>query len=220
MTIALIPTCGESEHLVRLVKSQAGPSVDVVVVVNNCTPRRAGMITSICMREGASSVLWDSNLSNIYSIWRWGAELAQAQERYLAVLNDDIALPPMSVAQMEQVMLENPDYGAIGWDYWHPDLNRFDYVRKVSGSYRKGGVGGFAFMFNPESHALPDPEFGWWGGDDDWFNQIRQDGLRLGVAMGMGVKHWPSTSSSRRPEVLQSIEQDRCRMLAKWGEAW
>lgn len=215
--LAVIPSCGESPLLFDLVSTLSRDS-SVLVMLNSVKGDPEPLWTGIA--EAGGTPLHYRQPVNIYHLWNKGIELArQARSTSLSILNDDIRIGSGSVLAMDQII--QAGWGAVGWDYLHPDMNNLDRMRRVDGSYRRGGIGGFAFAINPWAPPrLIDERFSWWGGDDDLFNLIREAGFDLGVAVGIGVHHETSTSSNARPEVLARTDADRQLLMDIWGETW
>lgn len=161
---------------------------------------------------------------NISQQWRMAFEFGQLMGApRVHVLNDDIVLNSMSVPAMTMAMESNRGYGAVGYDYFPEQALEevhFTGMKAAAGSYRLGGIGGFAFCVDTRCPP-PDPQFEWWGGDDDWFWQILDSGFGLAVAKGIPVRHpEPETSAITRPELGEAKGRDHARLLAKWGNAW
>ena len=116
-------------------------------------------------------------------------------------------------------MDSDPSIGIIGWDP-DPAFGKPQYNIPVVGSYREGGITGFAFVVRPVPGIRFDESFHWWGGDDDIVYQYRQAGYHAIKMVGRAVLHWASTTSNARPEVLSGIGEDRQRLLDKWGRTW
>jgi len=212
-----IPTCGESKYLIPLIR-QLREHADIIhVVANNMDHVEAVRLIMDCRYEGVEASY--STETNIYTLWNMGIHWGQQVSNFTAILNDDVEIDGMTLPQMERALVTT-GYAILGWDWVHMNMCNLDRIQPVQGTYRKGGVGGFAFAINPKLVQPVDTRFGWWGGDDDLVYQTLANGHQVGLAIGLGVVHHHSTSSTARPEVLESIGRDRELLLSKWGDSW
>lgn len=158
----------------------------------------------------------------IYGLWNVIIERAAADgHRAAVILNDDVFVDAWSV-KAAALAIDRDGYAIVGWD---PDADparrpSARVVADVHGTYREHGVTGFAFALDAAAGVRCDERFGWWGGDDDLVYTVTARSLRAGKMVGVGVRHWPSTSSQQRLDVLGSLEADRALLLAKWGRTW
>jgi GT2 family glycosyltransferase len=230
--LAGIPTIGLSDRLGPLVSTLLeSPEISQVAVYVNV----AGAVDRVADLLDAAGVLADDRLDlfcrygqGIYSIWSLIMDQAYEAGELAVILNDDIRIHPSSLRVAGAVFADpKRRAGVAGWD---PDVpvEEYHYVLPVpvSGTYREGGVTGFAFAIDPgivDADGVlvrPDVDFGWWGGDDDLVWNVMKAGRVAFKMSGIGVDHAASTSSSQRPEVLASLEQDRNRLLYKHRRAW
>lgn len=216
----VIPTCGESPHLIKLLH-QLCCDVPVTVVINNiANDREQVQLMLKCAQAGADVELWEEP-ATIYQIWNWA--IKQAQDKAvstLSLLNDDVWVPDRSVNWVDGFLRMSPDLAVLGWDYDRPDAKDPASIRYVSGTYRKHGVPGFAFAVKPAKVPFIDERFHWWGGDDDLMLGAAAMGSKLGVLVGCGVRHYTSTTASARPWVYDHVNEDRSLLFSKWGDAW
>ena len=213
----MIPTCGESEHLLPLVRGIAQHNIGVCVVINNLDDRPAIKLMGDVVAAGGFVYMWPGE-ANIYEIWNWAIKQGQDHgTSSVSILNDDIRIEPYSIQSMDQEFSLYHNVGILGWDYSGQAARG---LRFVNGSMRKGGIGGFAFMVQPNRVPFIDERFSWWGGDDDLFLGTNSLGFRLAVHMNHKVAHFTSTSASARPHVYERCEQDRQLLLSKWGDTW
>lgn len=222
-TLAVVPTCGASnETLLKLCKVLNDDGAETVLILNNMSPEAEfSLEASIAWYPRVRVMRWVDDF-NIYAAWNWGIDEARSSGKdTVMILNDDIEIGRGSVKLVHDTLMAHPNHGAVGWDYTTArptsDFRNGEYV---SGTYRKGGIGGFAFGVRSDS-LLIDERFTWWGGDDDLLNKIeRRMGRRCMILRGLGVVHHTSTSTLARPEVLANVGNDRTLMLETWGESW
>jgi hypothetical protein len=151
-------------------------------------------------------------------MWNYGIRVGKETGHHVGILNDDVWLDHRTILPMSQIL--DSRRAIAGWDHVHTNMTELIRVQHVRGTYRKGGIGGFAFAVNPKLVELIDERFQWWGGDDDLVNQTRKNGWQVVVGVGLGVIHHYSTSTVQRPVHPDIIAADRALMLDKWGEAW
>lgn len=213
----MIPTCGASPHLIHLVTRLSTNGVRACVVINNVDDRTSIKLMGQVVAAGGYVFMWPDQ-ANIYEVWNWAIKQAQdAGVSSLAILNDDIEIDPADVGRLDSFLLMHKNLAIVGWDYAGRPLADLQFVR---GSYRRGGVGGFAFSVKPERVPFIDERFNWWGGDDDLFHQTEANGFRLAIAPGAHVTHYTSTSATARPSVYDRCGEDRELLLSKWGDTW
>jgi len=97
-------------------------------------------------------------------------------------------------------------------------------VDLVRGTYKDGGLAGFAFTVRGEwfDRLSFDEDFEWWFGDDDLVAQIEQLGGTTGVVRATWVQHVDGGSQTllqRVPDVYAGLLRDYERMVSKWGHA-
>lgn len=214
-----IPSVGLSPWLHDLIESIDSGGVMIEVFCNGDRDDLLRVVANI--PQHTSTCLLSREDAGIYQMW---AEMMdRAVEfgcRTCVILNDDVEIHGGSLATAANLLASPTSWGMVGWD---PDAypgNVCREVRPARGTYREGGITGFAFAVNPRVGIRPDLNFGWWGGDDDLVWTYLDRGLKVGRMMGVGVIHHSSTSSTQRPDVLATIERDKERLLAKWGRAW
>ncbi len=169
----------------------------------------------------------------IYQMWNlaWmqalesSFEQEEAQEVNLAILNDDISIAPFPfLATMRHWLRDNPETAAVCPDYGRRVAQGFyasNAAETVSGSFKDGGLCGWAFMFKAEWHIthdvpLVDEQFEWWCGDDDLFRQLGMKG-KLRRIPGLPLDHVGGLSEVQRPELQLAKGRDIERFVAKYG---
>lgn len=205
--IALIPSINESPYLYDMLDVlHAEPCISRIVIVHNDDD-------PIEFPVGVISI--HAPTYTIYEGWNIGIRAGTVGNEHVALLNDDLILPPGSLTTALEGF-DDPDYGLIGLNYGEPG----EGVKQVSGTYRTGGFGGFAFVVAPGC-PLVDPGFQWWYGDDDLAKRILQAGKKLGVHLGAPVKHpHPSTTGHYHAWTNAAIQEDERLFVSIWGSVW
>lgn len=212
-----IPTCGASPYLKPLVQSLSAEADNIVVMINHVDEQRAaGIVDEI---DDYASWEYHRDEPGIYWLWNQAVQMGRDTEECVAILNDDLEMDARTLEPMESAMWQR-GYAILGWDYVHRNMYNLDRIQPVQGTFRRGGIGGFAFCVHPKLVDDIDERFHWWGGDDDLVYRTIQKGHQVGIAMGLGVTHHPSMSAAARPEVLEHVEEDRLLLRSKWGESW
>jgi GT2 family glycosyltransferase len=209
---ACIPTIGVSPFL--------GPLLDVLAAADVhpilwCNGTRSDLDR---LASFAADLRW--RVGTIYQEWNEAMDAAVIHGRsLLLVLNDDVILTADSVRTIVDLMTADPAWTIVGFDHLHTDGP--SRITATSGTFRDGGVPGFAFAVRPDRCPRVDERFRWWGGDDDLVWTAEAAGQQVGRAVGAAVDHpHPSLSAHQRPEVLDWIDQDRALLASKWGRTW
>lgn len=218
---AVIPTHNRPAELTELLAS-IPPEVSVLVIDNASDP-------SICGAAGLRGdqftqflgrrirVVRDEeqppNLSRLWNIGLdWAAELAAGAEYAVAVLNDDVVLPPDFFDVMSRA-----------FEVWSAD------VAFPGATFRanvdKGPVGladrmtGFCFVVRGHSGIRADERMRWWCGDDDIEQQALQRGGTVRVPFPDGaIRHrHPDQSTAANPVLQEQTGKDMATFVDKWG---
>lgn len=237
--IVVIPTIWESPYLPSLLDVlEQDNNVFKVVLVDNSTetsllggtPVWAPIGTPVWapisrLKENGRVLLLNTNGLSIYAAWNIGIQMGDAEDEYVACLNDDLVLPAGSLAAAEAAFdspcPQNAEWGLIGLNYFEPNgpVDATAPVKEVVGTYRTTGFGGFAFVLPPDS-PFADEKYNWWYGDDDLGERIKATGRKLGLATGAPVDHpAPGTSSRKHPRPPEHYEQDLARFRRIWPDA-
>lgn len=202
-----IPTLGMSDLLYPLARVlSADPSVDRVGVWNN------GVTSSSLVRmlddlPGVDVI--EAHGLGLYTMWNemiaWGRDAGAD----LAILNDDIAVCPGALALMARALRSDDRYWICGTNYL--DRQGPEVIEVPCGTYRRSGIGGWAFMVTSERCPTIDPSFEVWFGDDDLLWKIQNQGGRACVARDVKVQHATSTTVNGLPWVAEAIERDTAR---------
>lgn len=213
--IAVIPTVFESPYLDALIVNLSRSQVAVFVVNNDpAWPERTGVSSAYGDEYTVMFRHW-----GIYQTWNFGLRLGAMFDKPVLILNDDIVLGTTAITAMVDTLTEG-EWAILGFNYSHlPGSGPIP----MYGSFRHGGVGGFAFGCNPKLCARVDRRFRWWGGDDDLFFSTERDGGKVGILLNAAVEHpQPSLTMNARPDLLPEGWQanDRDLLRAKWGSTW
>lgn len=212
--MAVIPTIGEAPQLPTLVGRLLGEGVSKVLLIANAEPPWGPHLP----RSGKDVVVLQHG-GTIYDSWNLGLDIAQADGSPALVLNDDAELAPGAAGKVLGTFDADDRLAVVGFDpYCRPEPARVAPYQMVSGSYRHGGVPGFAFAARPELCARVDPQFEWWYGDDDLFFATEAAGGRLAVRLGACVGHQAETTAVNHPWTLEARARDAERFRGKWGD--
>lgn len=157
----------------------------------------------------------------IYRMWDRGFRQAKTYgATRVLFLNNDVILAPGTVEALNVALDSDPDLWLVYPDY-DADPDREPWVtgmRDTSGTYRHGGMCGWAFMLRAgpvDWSPLIDPALVWWGGDDDLAFEIEHRGGRQARVVGLPVVHLGSQTAALHPQ--GSCEADLAYVVAKWG---
>jgi len=172
----------------------------------------------------------------IYKIWNeaWDLALRIGIQREclvdLAILNNDIVVPEGFLGHLSRALRGAHD------DVWvtYPDYHIADVTKvsvstppvltATSGTWRRGGMAGFAFMMKPEKHLTHDwpfidERFRWYYGDGDLVNEMQVRGATAARVEGLPVRHGRrKTSHDKRNSrwVRDAAAEDSRQNRRKW----
>ncbi len=171
--------------------------------------------------------------ATIYEMWNeaWRDALLAGQAGApveLAVLNNDIDVPPGFLGHLAQALRRAPD------DVWitYPDWRRVPAdgvaltgeLTRTRGTWRRGGMSGFAFMLKPEKHheagwPFIDERFRWLCGDGDLVQQMERRGACAARVDGLPVRHVHRATSAngRNAWTVLAGQRDLALSRAKYG---
>jgi hypothetical protein len=159
-----------------------------------------------------------------YEMWNEARSMAyHGGCEAVALLNDDIRLPEGGLMAVCEQLAQHPEVGLLGFDYERKaakGIARKIGLRVVSGTPRRGGVGGWAFMLRADLWPTTGPiseEYHIWYGDDELFCMVEDAGLSLAICEGVGVDHDTSVTLQAFPELLSKREQDLRLFIERWG---
>jgi hypothetical protein len=216
--VAVIPTIGHAPQMPALVRTLLESGADTVLLIVNVPFTKLGEhgVDLLANPPDGKRVRVLSHTRGIYDSWNAGLDLAQQMGAYAVVLNDDVSLHPHAMAKALSALEHG--YAIAGFDaYERPEPERVPPFLDVSGSFRHGGVPGFAFAADPEACARVDTRFEWWYGDDDLFFATEGRGGRLCVRLGAWVGHQAETTAVHYPWTIEARARDVERFREKWG---
>jgi GT2 family glycosyltransferase len=196
------------------------------VIPTRYNPPQLADLLRVLYADGVEPIVLRSEAFDhrIYRMWNVGVEEARAKGAdYIAVLNDDVALPTGAVDALRVALDANPDVGVV-----YPNVgglwggNFYEYptgprtIDRTTGTWGAGGMTGFAFMFRA-ADPLPafDESYHWWYGDDAWERGVREAGYAVARVVGVPVRHVANGSAGRDwARIGPLIEQDRARWEA------
>lgn len=191
MVSVFIPTIGRSPVLVELILSLAADPIvrRITIGDNGMEPDQLALIEAACDRIFYAEVT-DQRGVGLYAMWNQAITEADG---HLAILNDDVRIPMGMVSCLALAALAH-DLTLVCPDYALTDPHLSLHVELVQGTYRDGGVCGFAFLVDADRCPLIDERFRIWYGDDDLVWKIREQGGRVGILRGLPVEHLGSLS--------------------------
>ena len=184
--VAVIPTLGERPELAPLVSQLNDESVEVITINQ-------------------------PKVRNIHKLWNEGARLAKdRQADYIAVLNDDLKLPPMALKIIAQAM-ESEDFACVGVD----PRAKFGVPEKLKIKQITGRVGDlmtevttWCFVVKATAWVDIDERYRWWWGVGDLFEKIVKNGDKLGQMIGLGIVHFGSGTAKNHSWTEVAKKQD------------
>lgn len=210
---AVIPTIGLSNLLPALVDRLIEDGADTIWLPDNGTDpvhgaRRVGVIAH-------ERVVLYRTANTIYESWNEAMDASSPLP--LAVLNDDIILPPGSVNEALRHLSEWTPL--VGFNYRTPkDCARWADAQPVSGTFKNYGIGAFAFVVDPRYCPRVHPGFRWWYGDDDLVARVEAAHCQPMLAVGAPVDHpAPSTSGNQMPWREEACTADEILYRSIWS---
>lgn len=203
-----IPSIGRSGQMLLDLVEVCRDEADLVEVWDN--------EDTVAPIEGIDVVRYP--VDSIYKAWNAFAE-DYDDTHHLAFLNDDIEMARGTLRAMRRAV--DRAYGIVSVTPGRnaPKVSAGWFPEEVSGTYRQGGVCGWAFMV--ARHHYPsegvDERFRVWYGDDDLVWKIRDNGHRAGVLHGVSVRHEASTTVNSLPWVpaAQAADTELWRSLGR-----
>jgi len=211
MSVAVvIPSRTERESLERLIKQLVSPpAVDLIVVIDNGHEP--------ALEDAEHEVIRDETPS-IYHLWNVGFERAKAVGCEVVIfLNDDVELIGDPARWVSRIVspFRDPDVWATCPD--HTETLPDGTTREVLGTYRHGGMPGFAFAVWADKHENFDERYSWWYGDDAFAFKIERDGGKIIRVGGLHVKHNQS-STLNKTDVTDALVSDTLLFQQEWPE--
>lgn len=207
-----IPTLGMADTLDNLIEvCRADPAVSTITLWVN---RAGGYVTDLDDRFPLCLLKWRPGYT-IYQEWNEALNITgrYEEDRIAVVLNDDIILPELAISNMVEQMQVCPEFALVGFPYKHQSEKG---IREVFGTYREGGLGGFAWAAWPHRVARVDERFQWWYGDDDLVKRTIAQGERVGMANIRPVEH-VSGSTAAHFDLTNEVARDTALYEELWG---
>jgi hypothetical protein len=203
--VTAIPSLGISPLLAEVVAVARKESVAVRVYDN--TP--ADEDSRIPIIPGVTVVRMPGR--SIYSEWNdaahWARDLDNA---HLALLNDDLHLTPGVLTALSQALEDSPTYALISVD-WDERPVEEPHIVRARGTFREGGIAGWAFVARSDRWPGVDPLYQVWYGDDDLVAKLLSTGWEVGRYRGLFVPHETSTTIHNLPWTQDAIVEDAIR---------
>lgn len=211
MVAVAIPTLCKSPWLRALILTlRAEDHIRLLLMSNTDGPPSIGPVDGIeaayCPGAG------------IYQMWNRAIDWAHEWgEPTLLLLNDDIEVPTRFAVRLAAELVKG-EWGMLGAGY---DAGMAGYQDRpaveVEGTYRVGGLGGFAFALDLDCGIRCDEGYQWWYGDDDLVYQHLAAGHRVGRWDGCQIVHHQSTTVNQEWERLApAVAADHVYHFRKW----
>lgn len=164
---------------------------------------------------------------NFYKMWNEALDRAMDYDACI-LLNNDVTLSEHCITKLGSALLWEKDAGIVApfYDGGCCPKDEGHHVR-VHGTYRNCGWWGAAFAVCPQrlhDYGVPriDERFRWWGGDDDFAEQIKLSGLAEMLITGTHFVHLGGgTQTGNTLDWVQEAQQeDKALYKHKYGAAW
>jgi hypothetical protein len=200
--------------------------LDHLLLLNHAsTPETDALVQEACVRSHLDISMECFPIeTTLTQMWNrsWDVALEEGVDT-LAILNNDIIILPGFIAALESALWRDerrwavcPEYAKVNTSGMHPT----GYVQDVVGSFRHGGMCGWAFLVKvgARNEGLPpiDPNTHWWANDDDLAFSIEAAGHTIGLVAGVPIDHLRSATFYNSG--LSTIGyQDLDYIVKKWG---
>lgn len=155
----------------------------------------------------------------IYEMWDKGFHCSRFADHVL-FLNNDVELHPSTIVALSNALEAYPTNGIAYPDYNSPvQFGNMCNLRVTSGTYRHGGMSGFCFMLKRivvDWSPLVDPQFIWWGGDDDIAFNVEARHYRQVRVIGLPIVHLHEGTAQHHDLGAQK-GKDLQAVIDKWG---
>jgi len=144
-----------------------------------------------------------------------------------ALLNNDVRVPDGLVGHLARALRSAPPKVAAVYPDWNRPLaagvDVTGDLTPTRGTWRAGGLSGFAFMFRAElvhGGLLPpfDERYEWIFGDGDWVEALEHAGFTAARVEGLPLEHDKSTTANRAGWTAAAKRRDVERRKAKVAE--
>lgn len=213
---AVVPSKGRVHELTRLLSSLEG-QVDMCVVVDS------GGHSGMDFPSWVARIAYPDAEFNISRAWNIGLRFIEALmwddwEWDVAVLNDDVIVPPGWVDRMSQTLRSTGALIAYPDQFEQVEVPRVfswgDPPRDITQR-----IVGYAHLIRGEARMAFDESMRWWYSDDDF----EWSALRRGTTVlvpGSIVEHTsPNGWTNHDPALAEQAGLDRQTFINKWGRA-
>lgn len=152
-----------------------------------------------------------------YELWNDGVRRAIAElghDCHVAILNNDLRWVPGMLRELSVALTTHPLVGITYPDYEADEHAPTGELRATTGTYRVGGMSGFAFMLDAEVWRTVggfDTKYHLWYGDDDFELRTRMAGWQVARVLGVPVTHLHSRTTNARPDLVALTGRDAQR---------
>jgi hypothetical protein len=207
----VIPSRTELESLTRLIEQFDGAVDHIIIIDNGHEPE----LQELPIPYVGVEVIRDETPS-IYHLWNVGFERAKVAGCEVVVfLNDDVELIGDLDTWFGRLIdpMKDPDVWVTCPD--HTEELPEGATREVTGTFRHGGMPGFAFAVWAEIHEGFNEDYSWWYGDDEFAFKIERDGGKIIRVGGLHVKHHQSVTLNKT-DVTEALVKDVMLFNKRW----
>lgn len=196
--------------LLPLVRQLVFDDVNVVIVDNGYDPPLEGA-------RGVEVVRVEQDQPNISALWNEGLKFVadwETEDYVVAVLNDDLRVPPNFVRHLADAIVQYDAAGAYPDQHnWRRTFNH-TYAGPIS-LYRR--MTGYAFALRGSKGIFADETLQWWYGDDDidWRCRVAGGNVLVG---NVTVEHL-TPNQTTVGALAEQAGRDRETFIKKWGRA-
>jgi len=211
MVSVFIPTLGRSHLLGQLLSDLRKDTIveDITVADNGIDNIESwGFVDWPCKKNNVTFI--DQRKVGFYAMWNQAISRARETTGKVAILNDDIAIPPKMITYLHRDLVAH-DLTLICPDYEmrvDSPVRKPLQIKRVHGTYRHGGITGSAFLIDAFRAPVIDERFRIWYGDDDLVWKIKQAGGSVAVLKGLPLDHEGSLTVNSTSWVPAAIRED------------
>src|SRR5215471_3715472 len=209
-------------EMLRDTVGQIAPQCDHVMVVDNASdppvdPVALHDLTGL-WHGGIEVLTIPDQPPNLARLWNTALDVIASRldgTRYdVALLCDDLDIPPDWYDRVSRCLRENNASAASGHKHWTPA----QFIIKTQPDQDiMNRMAGEAFMLPGEKGLRADPSMHWWYLDDDIDFQARAaDGMVIAPGPGV-VNRQPNHWTNVKPELSERAGLDAAAFAAKWG---
>ena len=174
---------------------------DYILAFNNGSKPETIHALADCVNQDDNLRIFNAVDQTIYHMWNRGWKMAVEETDggpvNVAILNNDITIPPGFLSLMRKALRSAANVWAVYPDYnlkVKDGVNTNEFrLKPTQGTYQHGGMCGWAFMLRGEivNYGMPyvDERFEWWYGDDDIVRNITSRGKKVCRVSGLPLDH-------------------------------